>query len=379
MRAVVLSTRESPPRVQEVDLDPPKAGEVRVRVAAAGVCHSDLHVRNLEWDVPLPLVMGHEGSGVVTEVGDGVSSLSEGDHVILCWEPACGRCRRCLAGRPSQCGFLAATVWPKGVLYDGTTRFHAEGRDAHHYIGVSSFSEETVVPEAGAIRVDEDVPLDAAALMGCCVPTGVGAVLWTAAMAPGSRAVVIGCGAVGLCAVQGAVLGAASQIVAVDLLAHKLDTAKALGATDTVDASAVDAVEAVRELTDGGADFVFDCIGLVSTSEQAIAMLGIGGTAVIVGLAPTGAMARFEPRALAEAEQRILGSNYGSIRPALDLPFLAELYGSGRLKVDELVTRRRPLEEVEDAFDDMLAGRVIRTILDPSLSSERDGSTEGAG
>jgi S-(hydroxymethyl)glutathione dehydrogenase/alcohol dehydrogenase len=367
VRAVVLSSAESPPRVEDVRVDPPKAGEVRVRVAAAGVCHSDLHVRKLEWDVPLPLVMGHEGSGIVTEVGERVTSLSEGDHVILCWEPACGKCRHCLAGRPSQCEFLAATVWPRGVLYDGATRFHLDDGDAYHYIGVSSFSEETVVPETGAIRVGSDVPLDAAALMGCCVPTGVGAVLWTARMPPGSRVAVIGCGAVGLCAVQGAVLGAASQIVAVDLLPHKLDTAKAFGATDTIDASSEDAVEAVRDITNGGADFVFDCIGLVSTAEQALAMLGIGGTAVIVGLAPTGAMARFEPRALAEAEQRIIGSNYGSVRPALDFPFLAELYASGRLKVDELITKRRPLEEVEDAFDDMIAGRVIRTILDPSL------------
>jgi S-(hydroxymethyl)glutathione dehydrogenase/alcohol dehydrogenase len=367
VRAVVLTSAESPPRVENVRLDPPKAGEVRVRVASAGVCHSDLHVRNLEWDVPLPLVMGHEGAGVVSAVGPGVRALSEGDHVILCWDPACGRCRRCLAGRPAQCEFLAATVWPKGVLYDGTTRFHAGDADAYHYIGVSSFAEETVVPESGAIRVRDDVPFDAAALIGCCVPTGVGSVLWTARMPPGSTAVVIGCGAVGLSAVQGAVLGAASRIVAVDLLAHKLDVAKTVGATDVVDASAVDPVDAVRDVTGGGADYVFDCIGLVDTCEQAIAMLAIGGTAVIVGLAPTGAMARFEPRALAEAEQRIFGSNYGSVRPALDFPFLADLYVSGRLKIDELITVRRPLEEVEDAFDDMIAGRVIRTILDPSL------------
>jgi S-(hydroxymethyl)glutathione dehydrogenase / alcohol dehydrogenase len=371
MRAVVLSSGDEPPRVTDVRLDPPKAGEVRVRVGAAGVCHSDLHVRKLEWDVPLPLVMGHEGSGVVMELGPGVTSLSEGDHVILSWEPACGRCRACLAGRPSQCEVCAGVVWPKGVLYDGTTRFRIGDRRAHHYIGVSSFSEETVVPETGAIRVGTNVPLDAAALMGCCVPTGVGAVLWTARMPPGSTAVVIGCGAVGLCAVQGAVLGAASRIVAVDLLPHKLDAAKTFGATDVVDASAVNAVEAVREITGGGADFVFDCIGLVSTAEQSIAMLSLGGTAVIVGLAPTGAMARFEPRALAEAEQRIVGSNYGSVRPALDFPFLVDLYRSGRLKVDELITTRRPLEEVEQAFDDMIAGRVIRTVLDPSLWPDR--------
>jgi S-(hydroxymethyl)glutathione dehydrogenase/alcohol dehydrogenase len=351
----------------DVRLDPPKAGEVRVQVGAAGVCHSDLHVRNLEWDVPLPLVMGHEGAGVVTEVGAGVTSVSEGDHVILCWEPACGRCRACLAGRPSQCEVCAEIVWPRGVLYDGTTRFRLGEEQTHHYIGVSSFSEETVVPETGAIRVGDDVPLDAAALMGCCVPTGVGAVLWTARMPPGSSAVVIGCGAVGLCAVQGALLGAASKIVAVDLLSQKLDAATSFGATDVVDASALDAVEAVRDITGGGADFVFDCVGLVSTGEQAIAMLALGGTAVIVGLAPTGAMARFEPRALAEAEQRIVGSNYGSVRPALDLPFLADLYRTGRVKVDELITARRPLDEVEQAFDDMIAGKVIRTVLDPSM------------
>lgn len=367
MRAVVLESADAPPRVMEVGVDPPKAGEVRVRVAAAGVCHSDLHVRKLEWDVPLPLVMGHEGAGIVTEVGPGVTSLSEGDHVILCWQPACRRCRHCLAGRPSQCELVAELVGPKGVLYDGTPRFHVDGKDAHHYIGVSSFAEETIVPETGAIPVREDIPLDRAALLGCCVPTGVGSVLWTARMPPGATAVVIGCGAVGLSAVQGAVLGAASRIVAVDLLAHKLETALRFGATDVVDASAVDPVEAVREITGGGADYVFDCIGLVATGEQAIGMLAIGGTAVIVGLAPTGAMARFEPRALAEAEQRIVGSNYGSVRPAIDFAFLADLYSGGRLRIDELISAHRPLEEIEEAFDDMMAGRVIRTILDPSL------------
>jgi S-(hydroxymethyl)glutathione dehydrogenase/alcohol dehydrogenase len=350
----------------DVDLDPPGAGEVRVRVEAAGVCHSDLHVRNVEWDVPLPLVMGHEGAGVVTEVGPGVTSLSEGDHVILCWQPACRRCRRCLAGRPAQCELVAEVVGPKGVLYDGTSRFHVDGKTAYHYIGVSSFSEETIVPETGAVAIRRDIPFERAALLGCCVPTGVGSVLWTARMPPGATAVVIGCGAVGLCAVQGAIMAAASRIVAVDLLASKLETARSFGATDVVDASAVDPVEAVREITGGGADYVFDCIGLTSTVEQAIAMLAIGGTVVIVGLPPTGAMAAFEPRALAESEQKVIGSNYGSCRPAIDFPYLVDLSASGRLKVDELISARRPLEEVEDAFEDMKAGRVVRTILVPS-------------
>jgi S-(hydroxymethyl)glutathione dehydrogenase/alcohol dehydrogenase len=239
----------------DVELDPPGAGEVRVRVEAAGVCHSDLHVRNLEWDVPLPLVMGHEGAGVVTEVGSGVTSLAEGDHVILCWQPACRRCRRCLAGRPAQCELVAEVVGPKGVLYDGTSRFRVGGQTAYRHRRVVVLRGDDRPRDRGGVIPGR--PVRAGRADRCCVPTGVGSVLWTARMPPGATAVVIGCRAVGLCAVQGAVMAAASRIVAVDLLAHKAETARSFRATDVVDASAVDPVEAVREITGGGADHVF--------------------------------------------------------------------------------------------------------------------------
>ena len=363
IRAVVFSGPELPLEVTEVDLAPPKEGEVKVRIAAAGVCHSDLHVMRGEWRLPLPLVMGHEGAGVVTEVGPGLAGLESGDHVILCWQPACRRCRHCASGYPSRCE-LVAEVIPNGVLFDGTSRISRDGAPVHHYLGVSSFASQAVVPETGAVKIREDMPLEPAALIGCCVATGVGAALRTAPVREGATVVVIGCGAVGLSVIQGAVIASAGRVIAVDLLAHKLDLARTFGATESVNAAADDPVEAVRDLT-GGANYVFDAIGRISTTEQAVQMLGLGGTAVVVGLPPSGSKARFDPLVLAESEQRIVGSNYGSVRPAVDFPLLADFYLDGRLAIDALITAHRPLEEVQTAFDDLVAGRAIRTILTP--------------
>jgi S-(hydroxymethyl)glutathione dehydrogenase/alcohol dehydrogenase len=256
-------------------------------------------------------------------------------------------------------------VAPNGVLYDGTTRFHAGGERIHHYLGVSSFAEEVVVPESGAIPIRKDAPLDVVSIVGCAVATGVGAVLRTAQVEAGSTVAVIGCGGVGLSVVQGARLANAERIIAIDVLASKLDVARRLGATDVVDASAVDPVEAVRELTEGGADYVFDAIGKVTTTEQSLSMLGIGGTSVIVGLPPAGAKAQFEPLALAEADQRILGSNYGSILPERDVPWLVDLYMEGRIQLEEMISGRRPLREAGAAFEDLAAGRALRTLLIP--------------
>lgn len=371
MRAIVFQGSGVPLEVAELDLDDPRPGEVRVRIVAAGVCHSDLHVQRGEWVLPTPLVMGHEGSGVVTTVGEGVSRVAVGDHVILSWVAACGRCRYCRAGHPARCELVATVVAPRGVLYDGTTRFRWHGQPVHHYLGVSSFAEEVVVPESGAIPIRRDVPLDVMALIGCAVATGIGAVQRTAQVPPGASVAVIGCGGVGLSVVQGARLAGAGQIIAVDVIPTKLDVARSMGATHTVDASAGDAVATVRDLSAGGADFVFDAIGKIATTEQAIAMLALGGAAVIVGLPPTGAKARFEPLALAEADQRILGSNYGSVRPAEDFPLMVELYARGELKLDELVSGRRPLEEAAAALDDLAAGRALRTLL---ISSEAPAS-----
>ena len=366
MRAVVFSGATEPLRIEDVQLEGPKSGEVRVQISAAGVCRSDLHSRVGDWPRRVPLVMGHEGSGIVTEVGSDVTSVAPGDHVVLSWQPACGKCRRCVAGRPQQCELVAEVVAPLGVLYDGTSRMSLRGQPLFHYSGVSSFAEEAILPESGVIRVPAEVPLSSAALLGCCVTTGVGAVLWTARVDPGATVVVIGCGAVGLNAVQGAVLAAAAQIIAVDPAAEKLTLASAFGATRTVLAQSSEAVSAVRDYTAGGADFVFDCIGLPETVSDAIKMLGVGGCGVLVGLPAVGEGAEFSPYTLVESEQRIIGSYYGSSRPKVDFPFLAELYIRGRLRIDELITSHRPLAEAEAALDDLRAGRGIKTVLEPS-------------
>jgi S-(hydroxymethyl)glutathione dehydrogenase/alcohol dehydrogenase len=365
MKAIVFREPAAPIEVADVELAAPKAGEVRVRIAAAGVCHSDLHVKRGEWDAPAPMVMGHEGSGVVTELGDGVTSLAVGDHVVLSWVPPCGECRYCRSGHEARCQKVATVVAPKGVLFDGTSRLSRDGEPVHHYLGVSSFAEEVVVPASGAVKVRDDAPLDVIAVVGCAVATGVGAVLNTAAVEPGSTVAVIGCGGVGLNVVQGAKLAGAERIVAIDVRDDKTQLALQFGATDRIDASQADAVEQLFALIPDGVDYAFDAIGRTSTTEQAIRMLGLGGAAVIVGLPPTGARASFEPLVLAEADQRILGSNYGSVRPSIDIPALVDRYMDGQLKLDPLISGRRPLAEAAEAFDDLESGGALRTLLIP--------------
>src|SRR5215467_7102801 len=363
VRAAVFSGPGQPVRVTEVDLAPPGAGEVEVAIAAAGVCHSDLHIVRGEWQHPVPLVLGHEGSGVVAAVGPGVTSLSPGDHVVLSWVPACGRCRYCRLGRPAQCQLAAEVVAPGGVLYDGTSRLWSGGEPAYHYLGVSSFAERVVVPESGAVKVREDAPLELVALVGCAVATGVGAVRNTARVPPSATVAVIGCGGVGLSCVQGARLAGASRIVAVDVVPDKLTVARRLGATDVVPADGRPVVAALRALVPEGLDYVFDAIGKIETTEQAIAALGLGGSAVIVGLPPSGRQARFDPLALAEADQRILGCNYGSITPQRDIPQLVDLVMGGDLDLEAMVSARRPLAEAAEALADLASGRVLRQLL----------------
>ena len=308
MQAAVFTSPQHPVEIMEVTLAGPRAGEVRVKIAAAGVCHSDLHVKRGEWDAPAPLVMGHEGSGVVTELGEGVTSLAVGDHVVLSWVPPCGECRYCKQGHEARCQKVATVVAPLGVLFDGTSRLSVDGENIHHYLGVSSYAEEVVVPASGAIKVRDDAPLDVIAVVGCAVATGVGAVLNTAAVEPGSTVAVIGCGGVGLNVVQGAKLAGAERIVAIDVLPEKTQMALQFGATDRIDGSNGDAVKQLFELIPDGVDYAFDAIGRTITTEQAIQMLGLGGAAVIVGLPPTGAKASFEPLVLADAALGLLVS-----------------------------------------------------------------------
>ncbi|WP_101906245.1 zinc-binding dehydrogenase [Mycolicibacterium setense] len=353
--------------IEHVELAAPGPGEVQVEIAAAGVCHSDLHVTTGAWDVPVPVVLGHEGSGVVTAVGPGVDDLEPGDHVVLSWVPGCGECRACQAGRPAQCALVASVVATGGTLYDGTTRLSNERGRIHHYLGVSSYADQVVVPRSGAVKVRKDAPLQDIAIVGCAIATGVGAVRNTARVQPGSTVAVIGCGGVGLACVQGARLAGAARIVAIDVVAEKLDLARTLGATDTVDASAVeDVVAALREVLPDGYDYVFDAIGKIATTEQAIAALGLGGAAVIVGLPPAGERATFDPLALAEADQRILGSNYGSAVPERDIPQLVDEVMAGNLDLGSMISARRPLAEAAAALDDLAAGHALRQLLVPN-------------
>ncbi|SEQ58100.1 Zn-dependent alcohol dehydrogenase [Microlunatus flavus] len=365
MRAAVLHAPGTPVTVEEVDLAAPRAGEVRVRLAAAGVCHSDLHVRDGDWALPLPLVLGHEGSGTVVETGPGVDALSVGDHVVLSWVAPCRRCVPCRRGHPAQCLVASGVVSRGGVLEDGTSRLSAGGRTVHHYMGVSAFAEEAVVPASGAIRIDPAAPLEVVSLVGCGVATGVGAVRNTAKVEAGSTVVVLGCGGVGLSVVQGARLAGAERIVAVDLRAEKTALARTLGATDVVDASASDTVEVVRELFPDGVDYAFDAIGGRVLTEQCVAVLGMGGTAVVVGIPPAGVRPSFDAGTLVAKEQRILGSNYGGIDPARDIPQLVDAYLAGDLLLDELVSRRRPLEEAAASLDELAAGTALRQLLIP--------------
>lgn len=366
MQAAVFRGAGQPIEVRDVELAPPGPHEVEVAIAAAGVCHSDLHMVKGEWEHRTPVVLGHEGSGVITALGEGVTDLAVGDHVVLSWVPSCGECRYCRAGRPAQCRPSMEIIAVGGTLFDGSPRLSVDGQSCFHYLGVSSYAERAVVPASGAVKVRPDAPLDVIAIVGCAVATGVGAVRNTAQVWPDATVAVIGCGGVGLSCVQGARLAGASRIVAVDLVPAKLELARTLGATDAVDARAGDVVEQLRTLVPEGLDYVFDAIGAVATTEQAIRSLALGGAAVVVGLPPAGAEARFEPLALAEADQRILGSNYGSCVPHRDIPDLVDRYLAGELDLESMISARRPLDEASAALDDLATGSALRQLLLPN-------------
>ncbi len=360
MKAAVLYEPNKPMEVQTVDLDDPSDGEVLVRIAAAGVCHSDLHLIKGEWTTPLPAVLGHEGAGVVEKVGAGVTRVKPGDHVILNFRANCGQCHYCVVGRPVLCDGIDT---PRSAMFDGTVRLHRNGADIHHMARVSCFAEYAVVPESGAVPVRKDMPLDRACLIGCAVMTGVGAVANTARVRPGDTVAVIGCGGVGLNAVQGAVLAGADRIIAVDLLDNKLEYARQFGATDVINAGNGDAAGRVLEMTGGGVDFAFEAIGNPAAIQQAYEMCRMGGTTVIVGMAPEDDVLEFNALSIPRTERAIVGSWYGSARPWVDLPRLADMYMRGRLKIDELISRSYPLEQINEAYDALQAGEVARSVL----------------
>ncbi len=349
INAAILWEQAQPLSVEPVELDPPGPGEVLVEVRAAGVCHSDLHPARGDWPMKTPVVLGHEGAGVVREVGPSVTTLRVGDHVVLSWAPACGECPSCREGRAVLCDRVEKVTF-RNKLPSGVSRLHARDRDVAPFLGTACFADFAVVPESAAIKVSPDVPLDALATLGCAVITGVGAVLNAAQVPKGSRVAVIGAGGVGLNIVQGAAIAGCETIIAIDRRPAPLAIATQFGATDTVDASA-DVAAAVRQLTDGrGADYVFDSVGSPATLTIALAASKKGGSVVVTGLSRVDAQGVFNLFPFVMQEKRLIGSVYGSGQPRRDIPQLVSLFQEGRLKLRELVARRYALAAINDAL-----------------------------
>ena len=362
MKAAVLYEVGKPLVVEDVELDDPKTGEVRVRIVANGVCHSDYSIVHGVIRSPLPMVPGHEGAGVVEAVGPNVSLVSVGDPVVLSLAPYCGHCFYCAIGKPNLCVNMFQTMVKAGMT-DGTCRLKKNGKDLHHMAGISSFAEYAIVAEQACIRVPETVPLEKVCLIGCGVMTGVGAAINTAAVEPGSSVVVVGCGGVGRNVIQGCVLAGASTIIGVDLLDNKLEYARQFGATHTLNPERDELVRSVRKLTEGrGADYAFEVIGLSKTVEQAYACTRQAGTTVVVGVGSRRDNVSI-PIASFMTEKIIKGSGYGSARPHVDMPRLVDHYMQGRLKLDEMITRTYRLEEVNDAMTALEKGEVARSVV----------------
>jgi S-(hydroxymethyl)glutathione dehydrogenase/alcohol dehydrogenase len=346
--------------MQTLNVAEPQRGEVLVRMGASGVCGSDRHVLDGEWQLPSPTVLGHEGAGVVEAVGPGVQDVAVGDHVVLSWYYSCRRCAACVRGKAWAC---TGTRSPECLLPDGTTRLTGEdGGTVYPYLAVGSMCELSVVPESAAVAIPKEVPFDVASLIGCSITTGVGAVVNNARVEAGASAVVIGCGGVGLAVIMGLDLVGADPIIAVDLSDAKLAAAKSFGATHTLRADG-DVTAEVLDVTSGGAEYVFEVIGHTSTIEQVPGMLATGGTGVLVGLPGQGQQAAFDVLAFAETGKRLVGSNYGGAVASVDFLRLARLYLSGRLPLDRLISDRIQLSEVNEAFDAMRAGERTRSVI----------------
>ena len=365
LKGAVYVGPNEPLEVRDLTIsDQPGRGEVLVKLAASGVCHSDLHVIDGDWDVAPPIVMGHEGAGVVVSVGEGVHDLDVGDHVILSWLPSCGRCEFCAAGRSSLCTTAVATAY-ENVAADGKPRLNSEQGEVKSYLGVGSFGEYAMVQESAAIKIRQDAPLAQASLVGCAVTTGIGAVINTARVEPGSTVLVVGLGGVGVNVVQGARLAGARQIIVADVHDSKRELAEHFGATEFINSREVDLVERVMELTSGrGVDYAFEAIGLTRTIEQCYESICRGGTAVVVGQTPEGSTISIDPFVMSDSEKRIIGSNYGSSRQSIDFPRLLDLYMEGKVDLDSLITRRISLDEINDAFDDMRQGSGLRAVIE---------------
>ena len=361
MKAAVLYETNKPLVIEEVQIDPPKAHEVRVKVAAAGVCRSDLHFMKGEAAITLPAVLGHEGSAVVADVGEGVTTVAPGDHVILSFVPYCGHCTSCLTGHPNLCDTHGRAA---GKMFDGTNRLHVKGQDLTQMAKVACFADEAIVPETGCVKIDPAVSLGAAALIGCSVTTGVGTAIYSARVEPGSSVAVIGCGGVGLNVLQGCRVAGATRIIAVDVNDAALEFAGKFGATDTINPRHTDPVKAIRTLTDRrGVDYAFEAFGSSETIAMAFDATRKGGTAVVAGIAPVGDYAAIDPVALVRQEKTLKGAYYGASKPTLDFHHMVEMYQGGQLDVDGLITRTYTLDQINEAYEELERGVVGRGVI----------------
>jgi S-(hydroxymethyl)glutathione dehydrogenase / alcohol dehydrogenase len=362
MQAAVLTAINAPLEILDVEQEGPKAREVRVRVKAAGVCMSDLHIMIGDWPTKLPIVPGHEAAGIIEEVGAGVARLKVGDHVIFSFKPNCGHCSYCARGRSVLCNGHADT--PGFRLYDGTARMKFNGEDVNQMARVGTFAETVVCSEENVVAIRKDMPWAQAALVGCSVATGVGAVTRHAKVPAGSTVLVVGCGGVGLNIVQGAQLAGARRIIAADLLDNKLAYARTFGATDTINAKTGNLVKDVRALTGGlGVDYAFDAIGSEITVTQIVDAVAPGGRAVMVGIPAMTVRAGIAPAMMVFQEKSLTGSFYGSVEPTIDFPILCDLYMDKKLNLDGLISRTYKLSQINEGFDHLRAGSVARGVV----------------
>jgi NDMA-dependent alcohol dehydrogenase len=361
-KAVICREVNKPVVVEEVTVESPRRDEVMIKMKACGVCHSDLSATNGTIPMPPPLVLGHEAAGVIEEVGEGVTDFKPGDPVVVSWIAMCGKCRYCASGKPALCDVAARTAF---TLQDGTRRLKdAKGGELNHFAGVAVMADYATLHRDNVIVIDPEVPAASAALVGCAVMTGVGAALNTAQVQPGSEVVVIGAGGIGLNVIQGAALAGAEKVIAVDMEDKKLEFAQSFGATHTVNPSRDgDAVAKVMELTGDGADYAFECIGLAATITQSYNAIRKGGTAVVVGVSKPTDTVTLGAFMMPFMEKTLTGSMYGSARPRIDFPRILQLYKSGRLKLDELVTETYSIDDAPRAFADLQKGANARGVI----------------
>jgi len=357
IKAALFHGAKQPLAIEQVEIDKPQAREVLVRTVAAGVCHSDLHFVEGLYPLIGPALLGHESAGVVEEVGDRVSYVKPGDHVIACLSVFCGHCDQCLSGHPNRCSNRAELQ----RAASDRPRLSQDGKPVIQFADIGGYAEKMLLHENAVVKITKEMPLDRAALIGCGVTTGVGAALNTAKVEPGSTVAVFGAGGIGLAAIQGARIAGARRIIAVDVFENKLAMAKRLGATDTVDASSADPVKTIKEMT-GGVDYSFEAIGLKTAAEQAFYCLKPGGTATVIGMIPIGQKVEIEGRYFL-TERKLQGCNMGSNRFRIDMPRYIDFYMQGRLNLDDMVSRKAPLDGVNEAFRAMKAGEVARTVL----------------